>query len=404
MRVAFGEWYTSVVLHACHITEFVCDVFFLIDLLLQCGLAYDGPDGKLVTNRLEILQHYTKSWMLIDALGSFPFDWCVDGGFPPAALLGGGVDEAGEGSELSRLARAARLTRLSRLLKLLRLLRLFRLTRISYMHSRSTDYSEGLMAFFSSFLTILRYVLAFGLLAHVLACIEFFAARELWPHGWIDEWPYDRLDGDELDDGRTWVFAPYLLPTYGAALRLDADDPDTPRRRWLELAQLYSAAIFHAVGQLVGVHEGLSPPRTVPEFWLTTIVMMVGTSIYAAFLGVIAASLQERYTTRRAYRTTMTQVAQFVRHRNVPQELGRKLLLYFNACNPHEHEVHDGEILERLSPMLRKELRAHLARAAIDVLRHAAPARHRGFGAHLTFPCIVGCVCPRAPGCAANLR
>ena len=62
----------------------------------------------------------------------------------------------------------------------------------------------------------------------------------------------------------------------------------------LELAQLYAASIFHAVGQLVGMHVGVTAPRSVPEFWLSTLVITAGTAIHAAFLGVIAATLQER--------------------------------------------------------------------------------------------------------------
>lgn len=98
--------------------------------------------------------------------------------------------------------------------------------------------------------------------------------------GWIEDWLPSRK-GEDAREGHTWVFESYLLPTYGSTLVLPPTAEGVPTRRWLELVQLYSAAVFHAVGQLVGMHVGLSSPQTAPEFWVSTIVMVAGTVLAA---------------------------------------------------------------------------------------------------------------------------
>jgi len=337
----------------------------MLDVLVNCFVAYEGPDGNFVTDRWKILHHYATTWMPLDVLGSFPFDWCAD--FPPAVLRSRHSGDS-EGSELSVLTRTARLTRLTRLLKLLRLLRLVRLAKVHFMlRGSSTTYDDGLPAFVHLFGTIFRYLFGFALFAHVVACVEFFLAYVIWPGGWVEEWLPGSVAGDR--EGNTWVFQTYLLPTYGSTLYVPRNEEEDTR--YLEMCQLYSAAIFHAVGQLVGLHTGLASPQVAPEFWVSTIVTVAGTAIYAAFLGVIAASLQERYASARAHRTTMNKVVQFVDHAKLNDELAKKLRLYFTASNPSGSSLKDDEeeMFARVSPALRRDLKLHLYEPAIKALR-----------------------------------
>ena len=62
------------------VVDFVIDIFFIMDILLNFRTAYvDSVTGLLVTRADQIAIAYIRSWFLLDVIASFPFDWIVSG-------------------------------------------------------------------------------------------------------------------------------------------------------------------------------------------------------------------------------------------------------------------------------------------------------------------------------------
>ena len=375
-RIAFDDWYSLLAIRNWTVFELLCDGFFLSDVVLNCNMAFYDSTGILEVSRRKILVEYARTWMLIDVLGAFPVDWCLPGGFPPPGLRLLTESPDDRSSELLRITRTSRLAKVGKLLKLFKLLRLAKLTRVSFTADRASAHmrDRGLSILVSeSAVQVLRYLFIFILLSHIVACVEFFAARVLWPDAWI---------GGDFEEGATWVFEPYLIPTYSHSLynRLLG----VSAVQWMELTQLYSGAMFNAIGQLLGVHVALSSPRTVPEFWLSIAIVAFGMLLYAGFLGMISGSIDEAYAMRRDYRKKMKQVVNYVRHHKVEPALAKKLILFYTLQHPHEQLAREEEILNEISPSLRLELKLHQLKKFMHALRLDADPMSKDLGKAIT--------------------
>lgn len=107
------------------------------------------------------------------------------------------------------------------------------------------------------------------------------------------------------------------------------------------------------------MHVGITTPRAVPEFLVSITVLILGSLLYGAFLGLIAGHLEESYAMRRAYRKKINQVLQLISGHKVPRGLASKLLFYYQLKHREQQVVPEEEILAEISPALRHELRRH---------------------------------------------
>ena len=91
------------------VIDYVIDLFFVSDILLNLRTTYLRPDGKYETSIRAIRRHYLKGWFLIDCTASIALivDICRDLG-----LISGGVV-----SSLISFLKACRLLRVAYLLK-----------------------------------------------------------------------------------------------------------------------------------------------------------------------------------------------------------------------------------------------------------------------------------------------
>ena len=102
------------------IINWVVEVFFYFDFILNFNQAFVNEKYETIDNRWEITLNYLKSWFSIDFISIFPFE--------PVLMSGSG----GGGADVSlrkstKLVRMARLPRLMKLLKLLKLLRILKM-------------------------------------------------------------------------------------------------------------------------------------------------------------------------------------------------------------------------------------------------------------------------------------
>jgi len=62
------------------VLNYVIDVFFIVDLLLNFNITFQHADGTYETSRWAIAKKYLLGNFVIDLLTSFPFSWIVDAG------------------------------------------------------------------------------------------------------------------------------------------------------------------------------------------------------------------------------------------------------------------------------------------------------------------------------------
>jgi CRP-like cAMP-binding protein len=92
-----------------YIFERTLDVFFILDIILNFNVAYIDH-GHLVKNRRAIAVHYAKTYLALDVLSNFPYDW---------------VFEA-TGKKARKYAKIVKLAKLPKILRFLKLLRLIK--------------------------------------------------------------------------------------------------------------------------------------------------------------------------------------------------------------------------------------------------------------------------------------
>ena len=109
------------------IVDFAIDIFFMIDIPLTFRSAYiDSNNSKLVTDPWQIARHYARTWLVLDIVASFPWDWVT----PPYGVLHfrEPIDTStGSGAGTTQLSSMLRLFKLLKLLRLLRVARLLQL-------------------------------------------------------------------------------------------------------------------------------------------------------------------------------------------------------------------------------------------------------------------------------------
>ena len=59
------------------VVDYIVDLFFAIDILLNMTTAYYDEDYEMVLDRRQIICHYAKFWLWIDFFAFFPFDLLI---------------------------------------------------------------------------------------------------------------------------------------------------------------------------------------------------------------------------------------------------------------------------------------------------------------------------------------
>ena len=51
-------------------------ILFMLDIALNFNTAF-YQNGKMVTSRRDIAKYYLETWLFLDLIATFPFDWIV---------------------------------------------------------------------------------------------------------------------------------------------------------------------------------------------------------------------------------------------------------------------------------------------------------------------------------------
>ena len=55
------------------IVDFLVDVFFFVDIVLNFHTSYVGEDGEVITDLKQIRRYYLKTWFVLDLVTSLPY-------------------------------------------------------------------------------------------------------------------------------------------------------------------------------------------------------------------------------------------------------------------------------------------------------------------------------------------
>ena len=141
--------------------DFLVDVFFLFDIVLNFRTAYYF-ESLLVASPSAIARHYLRTWFPVDFLSSVPLDWFVDGGPAVFTDLGSGGAAGSPATQFTTLLRVFKVLKLLKLLRIARLLRYF------------ARWEEHLAMFNSHTLRLFKVVVMLMIFAHWNACSQFY--------------------------------------------------------------------------------------------------------------------------------------------------------------------------------------------------------------------------------------
>ena len=305
------------------ITDFLIDLFFLMDIVLNFFTCYIDREGEIIGSYYLIARHYSRSWLLPDLISSIPFDWLVFGfNFTPPSL---------QNSRYSRYVDA---------------LRLFRLLRVARLYRYVNRWEEH-FAFFSSNVLRLLYVLALVIFfAHWNGCVQYLLAT------FEAEWVYD-----PVGNNRTLIFHPDSW-----VARLQAENTLDERNAW-------AWSFFIAFAQILCSSTGLKDPKREVELWGYLFSLTMGSGLYGFFIASLTTAISEADASAKDYRTKLDMVNQYMRHSQLPLPLRMKLRTYFELRFPSKRSFDEVGILSEISSSLRQEVTLHKCRGVLSLLQ-----------------------------------
>ncbi|WP_429945172.1 cyclic nucleotide-binding domain-containing protein [Leptospira yasudae] len=151
------------------------------------------------------------------------------------------------------------------------------------------------------------------------------------------------------------------------------DDIVSAKTGWDE----YVRALYWSVMTLATVGYGDVLPVTTNQRIYVILVMMLGAAVYATVIGNIASILGNLDLVRAAQLKRMSQVDSFLRTRNLPNFLRRKIRDYYMYIMERGFGENEKELLNDLPISLQREVKIHLHRELLETvpfLKGADPA------------------------------
>ena len=158
------------------IIDWLVDALFMTDIVVTLNLAYTDEDGKTVNNRFKIFYHYLKSWLIIDIIGIFPFQFLDNSNTDETTNDVGGYNDFVKMLRLPRLYRLMKLTRLYKILN--------RREGLNILIS-----IQNILKLKSSFVKIIKFLFMVIVFVHLMGCFWHFEAKlqNFEPKTWVYE-------------------------------------------------------------------------------------------------------------------------------------------------------------------------------------------------------------------------
>jgi len=290
------------------------NVCFILDLVISFRTAYMDPQlDLLVTTPWRVSSAYLHSYFLIDFVSSFPFDAIVQ-----ASIV-----------ESSNIVAQAQSVKLIRLVRVLRVTRLLRLAKSSHIFPTLANWlslrpavTNVIMLLFQLFFT-----------AHWYGCFFAFCV------------------GEEEGSRQWW------LPNFNKSVNggSTADSVVSHSFETYSLGSRYLAAMYWAITTATTTGYGDILPLTDTQRVFNVVGMMVTAIVFGYAVGSVA-NVWEEMTASSSHRTKrQSEVSQYVKDRNLPTSLGRRIRHYFTRYLARKSAFSEEEILGELTEGLRRE-------------------------------------------------
>ena len=253
--------------------DFACTVLYIVDVFISCNTAY-FKHGLLVTNRLQILFRYMRTWLLWDILSTFPYDWLLKSPFDTT-------------SQRSKPAPS-----LIRMAKIARLLRALRLIRLAKMRTHLLRVQQKLMSSKLAFLFTSVYLLVTTTgLAHWIACGFYYLST--------------------VETGTSnWVFEKGMQDC--------------------SVFDLYIAALYWTITTLTTTGYGDIVPVNVSEKLYGICIMILSAAIFSVVVGKIGSTIRKVDEEEEEYKELMWQVSSYLINAAVPERVVFKAMRYMD--------------------------------------------------------------------------
>lgn len=133
------------------LVDLIVGFLYLLDVLINCLLAYYDSDMNLVTSKRNIIVNYAKGWLFFDVLASLPYQMMFE-----------------SSSNFASIAKMGRLPRLYRLIKMGKIIRMCKLIKT---RSRMMRYMNSVLRVDVAVERLIWFFLTYLILIHLLSCL-----------------------------------------------------------------------------------------------------------------------------------------------------------------------------------------------------------------------------------------
>mmetsp|Transcript_16211 Transcript_16211/g.23456 ORF Transcript_16211/g.23456 Transcript_16211/m.23456 type:complete len:616 (-) Transcript_16211:47-1894(-) len=275
----------------------IIDGVFLVDVGVNCLLAYYDDKRNLVTDRKQIFMNYLKTWLVPDLLACLPMQLLLQ-----------------NSKNYSSLIRVARLPRLYRLIKIAKLARVVKIVKNKGTISKYFNFIFKLSAGVER---LILSLLTFVVVLHVICCLWVFIGKFNYTEefNWIKYYGYENSSNFEL----------------------------------------YAVSMYFSVTTLTTVGYGDLKATNTSERFLNSVLMIAGILLYSYGVGVLTSLITTVDVTRTKLNAELDTLSKYARKHRFSKKFYKKLTkaIEFKFQNKKK-EIE--EILDELPKNLRKEL------------------------------------------------
>mmetsp|Transcript_29712 Transcript_29712/g.63645 ORF Transcript_29712/g.63645 Transcript_29712/m.63645 type:complete len:859 (+) Transcript_29712:79-2655(+) len=322
------------------------DFIFMIDVIINFCTGIVGENDKIIMDAEYVRRNYLTGFFVTDFCSSVPLD---------LILRSAGIDSVnGTVTGTKQSLKMLKLLRMAKLFRLFRINRLFQHIKRAVMaieEALNIRVSDG-------FTKLMRLGIGALVLAHWIGCFNFMLVR-------LYNFPSD-----------SWV-------VYAG---LNGEDPFT---QW-------SWAFFKALAQMIMIGFETPPFTNVScdtasewcsiENWITLGCLYLGAIFYSLLISSISSILQTANQASRLFDEHLLRMDDYMRTIKLPTETREKVKEYFYLQYSNGKLHKESEILDFLSPILRREIKEHNTE---DIRRKVPLLR---VGDHSDFAMDVSCV------------
>jgi CRP-like cAMP-binding protein len=280
--------------------EVIIDVLFGLDIFACCRTAYfSEDDDALVTISWRILKEYSKTWLVIDFLSCFPFDWFM------TVIIGDG----GSGLQSIKLVKTIRLFRL---LKLARLVKL----------GKYVNKLEDMVGIAPATYDLIKMIIEVIFIGHLLACFWYGITNLMTVHTWFDD-PNGNLNGSIRDE---------------------------------PLGERYVVALYWTFATLATVGYGDITSVNTSERAVNIFVMMVGATVFGYIVANVSTLMGTLNHSQTLINEKVSEVTEYLNEKNCPKDLAGVIIRHYKHMFNQQSSFDETGILGRLPRRISSEI------------------------------------------------